>query len=663
MLLDSQTGYFHQVPAWTLNCAVAGAVLAELSLQSKIDTDMKSLHVLDSKETGNPSLDIFLNELAAESAQQNIKYWFERLTIHTEDIIDTTLDQLVKLGILNHHDGEFWTLSPENWRESPNESSTAETANQFISSRISDAIFCDTIPAPRDIIIISLINVCDLFRFIFELDEQAEKRIENLCRIELIARTISATVKDTIASPILRRPGLTKKIQTVSLTKMLFNPHLRSGNIPALFASLADQYGSAFWIRLPLKKPILFLAGAEPNRWMHRKGRMYLTSKRFYSQVQAEYGAFGLITTTDGYEHFRLRKAFRHVYSVDKIKSELDQVFSLSRHVMKDWQVGSEFNLHDTSQLLANSQIMPLLVSTESNDLFFDIMKWKNLIVLLHIFLHTPVVISRLILNLPPMKRCRKALDEAVTRVQRSHTPEQRKGKPKDLGDETLSLLSADQQFIPESNLTFMLSAPMLGSQYFGDTLGCIIYTMVTQPELYAEIRKEADALFANGDPSIEDLTEEAYSVTSRFILECQRLYPVVYMIPRHIVNSCVVDGFELPVGELVFFVQTATHFMEDAFPDPFKFDIDRYQPPNRAHRSPSYAPFGLGTHICLSRRWVHLHLIINVLMIAHYFELEMSDPDFKFKINAYPSLSVSKKLKIRIADKLHEFPPPVESG
>ena len=40
MLLNEQSGYFHQVPGWDLNCAVLGAVLAELSLLSRIDTDM-----------------------------------------------------------------------------------------------------------------------------------------------------------------------------------------------------------------------------------------------------------------------------------------------------------------------------------------------------------------------------------------------------------------------------------------------------------------------------------------------------------------------------------------------------------------------------------------------------------------------------------------------
>ncbi len=54
MLLNEQNGYFHQVPGWDLNCTVVGAVLAELSLRSRIDTDLDSLHLLDPTETAIP---------------------------------------------------------------------------------------------------------------------------------------------------------------------------------------------------------------------------------------------------------------------------------------------------------------------------------------------------------------------------------------------------------------------------------------------------------------------------------------------------------------------------------------------------------------------------------------------------------------------------------
>ena len=79
MLLNEETGYFHQVHGWELNCAVVGAVLAELSLLSRIDTDMESLHLVDPTETGNPALDPILKAIADEPVRRNAQYWIERL--------------------------------------------------------------------------------------------------------------------------------------------------------------------------------------------------------------------------------------------------------------------------------------------------------------------------------------------------------------------------------------------------------------------------------------------------------------------------------------------------------------------------------------------------------------------------------------------------------
>ena len=77
-------------------------------------------------------------------------------------------------------------------------------------------------------------------------------------------------------------------------------------------------------------------------------------------------------------------------------------------------------------------------------------------------------------------------------------------------------------------------------------------------------------------------------------------MYLIVPMSMRHVMNSCVVEDYELPVRSKVVIAQTASHYMSGVFPDPFKFDIDRYLPPRNEHRGPGYAPYGLGTHTCL---------------------------------------------------------------
>ena len=655
MLLNEQTGYFHQVSGWTLNCAVIGAVLADLSLEMRIDTDRRSLHLLDSTKTGNPSLDICLKAIADETEKRSTRYWIERLAIYADDIIDSTLDRLVELKILQYHDGDFWTLAPVNWH-TDGSGGNDDTAKQFVRSRISNNIFTDTIPLPRDIIIISLVNTCDLFGFMFEIDEDTKNRIEQICQMELIGRVISDAIQETIANPLLRKSHLTKKIPFASLFKIGLNRNFWKGNLPALFADLAEEYGSVFRIRRLFGKPMTFMVGAEINRWVHRKGRKYLTSRNFYLDIQGEYGGAGLLPTLDGADHFKLRKVMQPPYSGKRLESELDTFFSLTRNNLKTWKTGSQIQPYIASRLLVNSQLMPIAMSTDTNDIFPEVVEWKDRILTVHFMLRLPKFLARIALGTPAMKRGLKAVDTTVKRIQQSHTPAQRVGCPRDLGDETLGLLASDPQFMPEANLRFMLSAPMLGSLYLGDLLGCAIYAMVTQPEIYAKIKSEADALFANGDPKKEDLTDSAIEVTNRFVMECQRMYPVVHMIPRNVANSCVVEGVELPVGELVFIAHCASHFLEDVFPEPHKFDIDRYLPPRDEHRSPGFAPYGLGTHTCLGMHFMKLQLTLNILMIAHYFKLELSNPNFKFKFNAFPSLSVSKKLKFHVVEQFHDL-------
>ena len=96
---------------------------------------------------------------------------------------------------------------------------------------------------------------------------------------------------------------------------------------------------------------------------------------------------------------------------------------------------------------------------------------------------------------------------------------------------------------------------------------------------------------------------------------------------------------------------------MSDVFPEPFKFDIDRYKSPRNEHRSPGYAPYGLGTHMCLGFRWMELQLLVNILMVAYYFTLEVMPANFKLRFNPFPSMSPSKRLKFRIAERKHDLP------
>jgi len=192
-----------------------------------------------------------------------------------------------------------------------------------------------------------------------------------------------------------------------------------------------------------------------------------------------------------------------------------------------------------------------------------------------------------------------------------------------------------------------------------GNALSFALYNLLREPELYKQIQEEADRVFADGDPEAEALSKSGIDLTYRFFMESQRLYPIIPMQIRTVMNNCVVEGYELPAGSKIYLVQAATHYMEDIFPDPFSFDIERHRTrQDRADRSTSYAPFGLGTHKCLGFRWVELHLAINLLMLIHYFRFELTPADYQLRINPFPTMSPTRKMKLRIAEKRHELNP-----
>ena len=653
LLLNEETGYFHQVPGWDLNCAVTGAVLAELSIQNRIDTDLDSLFLVDTTETGNPALDQFLAEIADESAHRNTQYWIERLAHRAESVIDTTLDRLVERRILERHEGDFYTLTRASAQANIFNASQDDSRLQSVKTRIFNAIFNDEIPDPRDALLISLVNTCDVFRFMYQLDDAVEDRIKLICRMALIGRSIAAAVSQNMANPLLRHSALTKSIPTVPLRKLAFNRHVRDGNMAALFAEITKEYGPVFAIDPPFRERMIFLSGPETNEWVHRRGRMYLSAKEYISEFEKVYGASGILPSLEGADHFRLRKALSPAYSRARLAGQLDQLYSNAREFMADWRVGDTYPATAMSRRMINAELSPLFIGIESQDLFDDAAKFKERALLTHLIKLLP----KFMLRTPGMRRRAKVVDTLLERIENVHTPTQRADSPRDLADDILSLHASDPQFFPEANLRFALSAALIASLYLGDAFSFALYAMASQPELYAKIQSEADALFEEGDPKGDDITLSSIGVTHRFLLECLRMYPIVPMSLRNVVNSCVVEGHELPVGSRVVIAQTASHYMDDCFPDPFKFDIDRYLPPRNEHIQPGFAPYGLGTHTCLGSRWMDLQLTVNVLMVAHYFNITVSPENYKLKLIALPNTKPSKKLKFRIAEQRRKIP------
>ena len=160
LLLNEDTGYFAPTPEWKMSCALAGAVLMDLALENRIDSDLKTLTLVDASPTGDELLDPVLKEVAGDTHQHTPRYWIERIAARrAETISDAAFDRLVKQGILDHDSGGYWSLSYKVARTGRYPLVDGSPGEE-IKGRITRVLLSNEIPDPRDIAIIGLLHNC-----------------------------------------------------------------------------------------------------------------------------------------------------------------------------------------------------------------------------------------------------------------------------------------------------------------------------------------------------------------------------------------------------------------------------------------------------------------------------------------------------------------------
>ena len=192
LLLRDDDGKFVHVPSWSLDRAMAGGVLMDLSMENRIDTDLENLILIDDTPVGDSLLDPVLADIAA-GEQRDARYWVEHTAKQAETIREEALKRLVAAGILEQHEDRFlWVFRS---RRYPVVDGKAE---REVKLRIMEVLFSDEIPDPRDVVLIALVDACGIFREMLskrELDQVAG-RIEQVRKLDLIGQAMSQTILD-----------------------------------------------------------------------------------------------------------------------------------------------------------------------------------------------------------------------------------------------------------------------------------------------------------------------------------------------------------------------------------------------------------------------------------------------------------------------------------
>ena len=193
LLLDDEGERFLRVPDWSLRYALAGGVLMDLSLEDRIDTDLEKLILVDPTPLADGILDPALAGIAAAAETRDARFWVEREANRSDEIREAAIESLIARGILERREGRFlWVFRS---RRYPLVDGKAE---REVKLRIMEVLFSDTIPTPRDVVIICLADACGIFTELLSRREVrlALPRIELIRGMDLIGRAVTAAIRD-----------------------------------------------------------------------------------------------------------------------------------------------------------------------------------------------------------------------------------------------------------------------------------------------------------------------------------------------------------------------------------------------------------------------------------------------------------------------------------
>jgi len=167
--------------------------------------------------------------------------------------------------------------------------------------------------------------------------------------------------------------------------------------------------------------------------------------------------------------------------------------------------------------------------------------------------------------------------------------------------------------------LTFLLA----GHETTALALSWTWYLLSKHPEIEQKLHAELHRVLGGRSPEFADLSALAY--TDRVIKESMRLYPPAWSLARTAIEDFELRGYKIPAGANIVMSQWIMHRNPKYFPDPEKFNPDRWLDP-AMQKLPRfvYFPFGGGPRQCIGNMFALMETTLLLATMAQRFQLRI---------------------------------------
>ena len=340
----------------------------------------------------------------------------------------------------------------------------------------------------------------------------------------------------------------------------------------------------------------------------------------------------GLLTSEEPL-HMRQRRLAQPAFLRQRIAAYGEVIGASALAISASWRSGAMINVHTEMLELALRIVGKCLfdLDVQSRE---EVLKISAAVDAFMGFLPLAILpfseqVQRL--PLPAMQRIRKGKAE-LNRMIYAMIAERRRS-PGDRGDLLSMLLESvdsedgaarmsDQQ-VHDECLTIMLA----GHETTANALSFALWLLARHPDVQTRLHDEARDVLGSRFATAADYPRLPYA--AQVFSEALRLFPPVWVTARTCVEPYQIAGYPIARQAILIAPQIVVHRDPRFFPDPLRFDPDRFsaavRDEGKGRSRFAFFPFGAGSRQCIGEGLAWMEGALSLATIARDWQLRLS--------------------------------------